>query len=117
MAGFRMPKADGPRPLMAAMPSVMSVAPLENDSGESPGELGVAHPRKPSLPLAKVGKIPAARQLCTTPWYQSSPPVPPHELFTTCGRRVGSGSARFRSQGARMKSPHSSSAKAEHELV
>jgi hypothetical protein len=44
----------------------------------------------PLLPAAKAGKMSAARQAWTESWYHRSPPGPPQELLTTCGRMLGS---------------------------
>src|SRR5512138_3896991 len=53
--------------------------------------------------------MPAATQLCTICWYQLLPPLPPHELLTTFGRRSGRGFCPLRSVGARIHCPAASS--------
>ena len=61
--------------------------------------------------------MPAATQASTEAWYHGSPPPPPHELLTMCGRRSGRGFWPARSVGARIHWPEASRAASEQEFV
>src|SRR5687767_15037665 len=60
--------------------------------------------------------MPAATHARTASWYQGLPPPPPHELFTTLGRRSGLGLAPDRSVGASIHCAEASSAPSEHQF-
>src|SRR5690554_5520009 len=92
---------------------LMSNVPAAYASGMLPG-LPAVPQAGPSLPLENCGKMPAATQASTVGRNHGSAVAdPPQELFTTCGRRSGSGFAPVRSVGARMNCPEDSSAACE----
>ena len=73
---------------------LLPTEPTLNAEGVSPGELSVPQPLSvspPVFPAANTGTIPAARSAAMALSNTRLPPQPPQELFTTCGRRAGSG--------------------------